>query len=344
MKQCIAIIALALSNVGCASECLYIRVVDDDGIPVSNAVVNVSFTSGHVVFGKGKPRYYKGHTGQDGKATVSFNCDSSDVHWSVRADGFYQSEIRKEVFKIDVVQIPPAFYNVIMLEHEKHGEITLYRKKNPQPMYAYSRQMKVETPIANGRYGFDLQHFDWLPPLGKGKVADFYYVRDRKDIERVKKLISQNDEHRIRVFRSDEPDAPKLGEDVGRIEFEKGGGAYVCKQTGNANFPATHRADLTADYSPSIPIRICENNGKLWLQEGPVIAKDEYMVVRSRVKYDEHGNVVSANYGKIVGPWEIGSLMCPFETVFNPCPNDTNLEFDPERNLYQGKKGRGMIP
>ena len=344
MKQCIAIIALALSNVGCASEYLYIRVVDDDGIPVSNAVVNVSFTSGHVVFGKGTPHYYKGHTGQDGKASVGFNCDSSDVHWSVSADGFYQSELRKEVFKIDVVQIPPAFYNVIMLEHEKHGEITLYRKKNPQPMYAYSRQMKVETPIANGRYGFDLQCFDWLPPLGKGKIADFYYVRERKDIERVNKLISQNDEHRIRVFRSDEPDAPKFGEDIGRIEFEKGGGAYVCKQTGNANFPATHRADLTANYCPSIPIRICENNGQLWLQEGPVIAKDEYMVVRSRVKYDEHGNVVSANYSKIVGPWEIGSLMCPFETVFNPRPNDTNLESDPERNLYQGKKGRGMIP
>ena len=32
------------------------------------------------------------------------------------------------------------------------------------------------------------------------------------------------------------------------------------------------------------------------------------------------------------------------ETVFNPRPNDTNLEFDPNRNLYQGKKGRGMIP
>jgi hypothetical protein len=32
------------------------------------------------------------------------------------------------------------------------------------------------------------------------------------------------------------------------------------------------------------------------------------------------------------------------ETVFNPRPNDTNLEFDPNRNLYQGRKGRGMIP
>lgn len=32
------------------------------------------------------------------------------------------------------------------------------------------------------------------------------------------------------------------------------------------------------------------------------------------------------------------------ELVFNPRPNDTNLEFDPKQNLYHGKKGRGMIP
>ena len=344
MKRCLVIMALTLSNVGCASERLHVKVVDDDGIPVSNAVVNVSFTSGHVVFGKGTPHYYKGYTGQDGRTTVRFNCNSSHVHWSVKANGFYPSESRKEVFKIEVIPIPPIFYKVNMLEHEKHGEITLYRKKNPQPMYAYSRQKQVESPIANGRYGFDLQCFDWLPPFGKGKVADLYYVRERKDIERVNRLISQNNEYRIRVFRSDEPDAPQFGDVVGRIEFEKGCGAYVCKQTGNENFPATHQADLNANYLPSLPIRICENNGKLWLMEGPVVAKDEYMVIRSRVKYDEKGNIISANYSKIIGPGGFAGCANFMELVFNPRPNDTNLEFDPNRNLYQGKKGRGMIP
>ena len=344
MKRSLASVIVLLANVGCASERLYVKVIDDEGNPVSNATVHVGFTSGHVVFAEGESCDYEARTGQDGNAVVKFYGGSSDVHWFVKADGFYQSEFRKEVFKIEVVPIPPIFYKVKMLEHEKRGEITLYRKKNPQPMYAYSRQMKVEAPFANGRYGFDLQRFDWLPPLGKGKVADLYYVRERKDVERVNKVISQNKGYRLSVFRSDEPDAPQFGEEVGRIEFEKGCGAYVCKQTGNANFPATHRADLTEGYCSSIPIRISENNGKLWLQEGPVIAKDEYMVIRSRVKYDKLGNVVSANYSKIVGPWEIGSMMCPFETVFNPRPNDTNLEFDPTRNLYMGKEGGGTIP
>ena len=349
MKRCFVILALLLTSLGCASERLYVKVVDDEGNPVTNAIVKVGFSTSHVLFGGGNSRRSKsgraeGRTDKEGAAVVKFNCQSSDFGWHVEADGYYRSEFHKEHFKGEDVIIPPSFGFVKLHEHEKRRDIILYRKKDPQPMYAYSRQMVVESPIANGRYGFDLQFFDWLPPLGRGKTADFYYVRERKDIERIRSLISQNDEYRIRVFRSDEPNTPQLGEVVGRIEFEKGCGAYVCKQTGNENFPTTHRADLSANYYSSLPIRICENNGKLWLMEGPVVAKDEYMVIRSRVKYDELGNVISANYSKIVGPAVFSGGVNFTELVFNPRPNDTNLEFDPNRNLYQGKKGRGMIP
>ena len=333
-----------MANIGCASERLYVKVINDDGNPVSNAVVNVSFTSGHVVFGKGTPHYYKGYTGKDGRVTVRFNCDSSDVHWSVNATGFYQSEVRKEVFKIDVVPIPPAFYNVVMLEHEKHGEITLYRKRNPQPMYAHTWELERKSPIANGRYGFDLEYFDWLPPLGKGKVADFYYVRDRKDIENVKVALAKGKGYGLMSFRNGTPNYPAVGDPVGRIEFDEKCGAYVGKCTGNENFPTTYGADTAETYVSEFPIRIVAQKGNIWLHEGRVIETGEYMVIRSRVKCDERGNIVSAHYSKLLGPVGFGSLVVVGESVFNPRPNDTNLEFDPERNLYQGKKGRGMIP
>ena len=343
-KLRIVLLSLMLASTGCASERLYVKVVDDEGNSVSNAVVNVSFTSGHVVFGKGTPLYYKGYTGKDGRATVRFNCDSSDVHWSVNANGFYPSEVRKEVFKIDVVPIPPAFYNVIMLEHEKHGEITLYRKRNPQPMYAHTWELERKSPIANGRYGFDLEYFDWLPPLGKGKVADFYYVRDRKDVENVKVALAKGKGYGLMSFRNGTPNYPVVGDVVGRIEFDEKCGAYVGKCTGNENFPSRFGADMTETYVSEFPIRIVAQKGTVWLHEGRVIEKGEYMVIRSRVKCDERGNIVSANYSKLLGPVGFGSLVAIGESVFNPRPNDTNLEFDPERNLYQGKKGRGMIP
>ena len=348
-KTLIAMVCLFMANCGCSSERLYVKIIDDEGSPVTNAVVTVGVPPKTAFWGSKSQRRkgsaYHAQTGTNGEAVVSFNCVAANFRWSVRADGYYPSNLFEEWFTdFDEVVLPPAFTEVILHEHEKRGNAILYRKRNPQPMYAYSREKVVKSPIANGRYGFDLQLFDWLPPLGNGKIADFHYVRDRKDTERVERLISQNDEHRIRVFRSDDPDAPNLGEVVGRVEFEPGGGAYVRKQTGNENFPATYCANLSADYHASIPIKVCENNGKLWLQEGPVITESDYMVIRSRIKHDDQGNVISANYSKIIGPWGIGSLMCPYETVFNPRPNDTNLEFDPARNLYQGKKGRGMIP
>ena len=344
MKFSVLASFIALANVGCASERLNVSVVDDEGRPVTNATVHLGFLSGHVVFAEGKPRHYSARTDKDGKAVVKFDGDNSDVYWSVTADGCYPSGSRKATFLIDVKQIPPLFYTVTMLEHEKNVAITLYRKKNPQPMYAYSWQKKVESPIANGRYGFDLQSFDWLPPLGNGEIADFYYVRDRQDVENVKDAISKNRGYTLTSFRNGTVGFPKIGDVVGRIEFDDKCGAYVGNCTGNENFPSVHCADTNKTFVASFPICVVPQQGNIWLHEGDVIGDDKYMVIRSRVKCDEHGNIVSANYSKLIGPVGFGSTVGIKESVFNPRPNDTNLEFDPERNLYQGREGAGRIP
>jgi len=145
-------------------------------------------------------------------------------------------------------------------------------------------------------------------------------------------------------FRNGTPNFPTVGDVIGRIEFDEKCGAYVKKCTGNENFPSTYGADTNKTYVSDIPIRIVAQKGNVWLHEGKVVESDEYMVIRSRVKCDEQGKIVSANYSKLIGPVRFGSSVDIFQSVFNPRPNDTNLEFDPKRNLYQGKKGRGMIP
>lgn len=343
-KHPLLLMLLSFAQTGCASERFYVKVIDGEGAPVSNATVNVGFSSGHVVFAEGKFCDYKAKTGKDGNTVVRFNGSSSDVYWSVNTDGYYPSDTRHETFNVEVIQIPPFFYKVNMLEHEKHGEITLYRKKNPQPMYAYTREMDIKSPITNGKYGFDLKCFDWLPPLGKGKVADFYYVRERPDDTRSKKFAKLG-ESDFFLFKNGEPGYPKLGDVVGRIEFDENCGAYIGKQTGCTSFPSTYRADPNREYLQSFPITIRGNGGHtVWLEESDVVNGGEYMVIRSRVKCDEYGNIVSANYSKILGTMRLVGGVGVEETVFNPRPNDTNLEFDPARNLYQGKKGRGMIP
>ena len=343
-KALIAVLLLSITHVGCASERLHVKVIDEEGLPVSNATVTVGFSSGHVVFAEGVSHRYRAKTDVNGKAVVKFNGSSSDVYWSVNADGFYPSDVQKEAYRIEVTPIPPIFYNVTMLEHEKHGEITLYRKKNPQPMYAYTREMNIKSPITNGRYGFDLQVFDWLPPLGKGKIADFYYVRERLDDARDKRFAKRG-ESDFFLFKNGELGYPKLGDVIGRIEFDEHCGAYICKQTGCSSFPSAYQADVNREYIRSFPITIRGNGSHaIWLEEGDVVNCGEYMVIRSRVKCDEHGNIVSANYSKILGSMGLTGRVGAEETVFNPRPNDTNLEFDPKRNLYQGRVGRGSIP
>ncbi len=343
-RQCLTIAAMLFANAGCASERFFVRVTDDEGYPVSNATVNVDFTSSHVVFGEGTDHHYEAKTDTNGNAVVKFNCTTSDFAWHVDADGYYRSDIRTENFKSEDVVIPPAFGFVKLHEHEKHGEVKLYRKKNPQPMYAYTREMGVLSPSANGRYGFDLQLFDWLPPHGKGEVADFYYVRDRPDDARDKGFAKLG-KSGFFLFKNGEAGYPKLGDVIGRIEFAENCGAYIGKQTGCSSFPSLYRADPNQEYLRSFPITIRGNGGHtVWLEESDAVNGGEYMVIRSRVKCDEQGNIVSANYSKILGTMRLTGAVGVEEAVFNPRPNDTNLEFDPERNLYQGKKGRGKIP
>ena len=257
-KNLIAVVLLSITHVGCASERLHVKVIDEEGFPVSNATVTVGFSSGHVVFAEGRSNRYRAETDVNGKAVVKFNGGSSDVYWSVNADGFYPSDVQKEVYRIEVTPIPPIFYNVTMLEHEKNGEITLYRKKNPQPMYAYTREMNIKSPITNGRYGFDLQVFDWLPPHGKGRVADFYYVRNRPDDARDKRFAKRG-ESDFFLFKNGEPGYPKLGDVIGRIEFDENCGAYIVDAAALV-VPSAYISRPVAVQTPFVNVQLLASN------------------------------------------------------------------------------------
>ena len=349
MKIIVAVLALMPVLSGCATERLHVKVVDDEGAPVSNAVVKIGFSTSKVIFGgghggKSKVGRAEGHTDLSGWATVKFDCQSSDFGWHAEAPGYYRGKTMREHFEFDEIFVPPVFVKIILREHEKQGEALLYRKKNPRPMYAYTRELEVKSPLANGRYGFDLQCFDWLPPYGKGKVADFYYVRNRPD-ETNMTVKAKFNQSSYTVFKNGEPGFPKLGEVVGRIEFDEDCGAYIGRKTGCESFPSVYAADLSQEYQKSFPIAITGNGGHtFWLQESDVIGPGEYMVIRSRVKRDEAGNILSQNYSKIIGSFGLSYSVSADEFVFNPDENDTNLEFDPTRNLYQGNKGKGMTP
>ncbi len=57
-----SLVFAAIAFAGCASERLYVNVIDNEGNPISNATVHVGFTSGHVVFAEGKSCDYEART------------------------------------------------------------------------------------------------------------------------------------------------------------------------------------------------------------------------------------------------------------------------------------------
>ena len=320
MTKKVLIPVLSICIAGCASERLQVTVTDSDGNPISNATVNVSYTSGHIILSDGKPHYYESITDVNGNATVKFNGNSSDVHWSVKKEGYYSSGPHTEVFKIDTVFIPPVYYNVIMIEHEKHVTTTLWKKVNPQPMYAHYPIERRKMPKKNGRYGFDLAEFDWLPPHGNGKEADFYVVRN------------YNTSTEEGTFMA------------GSLEFERGCGYYVAQNNGCKEFQTAYHADTNAVFKSSMKILLEHRKGvHEYDYPLPLVNKDTHLILRTRVKYDETGKMVSSHYSRILGEFSVLPSISVSESIFNPVPNDSNLEFDKSRNLYKSSLRRRLI-
>ena len=312
------------AGTGCASERFRVTVTDSDGVPVSNAVVGLGFSAGNIVFAPGKSYDYETRTDSQGKAEIKFNGKSSQFGWDVNADGYYRSGPHDETLRVEVTQIPPIFYTVKMLEHEKERKVTMWRRINPQPMYSYrlaeAFHVRNKVPVENGRYGFDLKRGAWLPPLGKGEVADFYYVRN----------IGEE---------------PKEDGRVAWLEFDAGGGAYFGKQTGCKEFPSTYCANTNAVFKNKLPFMfVKKDSDDKRIDWRDIAGDDEYMVLRTRVKLDSDGNIIEANYSKILGPFRFGCAVESPCVVFNHRVNDTNLESDSRRNMLKQFNSNGYPP
>lgn len=324
-RKFLSIATLLVACTGCASERLYVNVVDAEGRPVPNATVNVDFTSSHIVLGEGKDHHYEAKTDTNGNAVVKFNCNTSDFAWCVEADGYYRSDLHDENFDGEDVIIPPGIGYVILHEHEKKGKATIWRKINPQPMYSYRLSEAYgnavnKVPVKNGRYGFDLRLGSWLPPIGRGEVADFYYVRN----------IGEE---------------PMEDGSVSWLEFDVGGGAYFGKQTGSKVFPSTHGANTNAVFRSRLPFMfVKKDSADKRLDWRDIAAGDEYMVLRTRVKLDPDGKVIEANYSKILGPFRFGYAIESPCVVFNHRVNDPNLESDSRRNVLKQFNSCGYPP
>ncbi len=153
---------------------------------------------------------------------------------------------------------------------------------------------------------------DWVAPLGKGEVADFY--------------IRKNYDEKARSTKS-------------ALFFKgKGNGAYKMKAFVDSEFRSCYVADTNAVFGTLFRYEYWTHdhvNPKDGSHRTEVcdVDADECLILRTRCRFDERGNLVSCHYSKIYGKIEIFGWLNFMSSAFNPAPNDANLEFDARRNL-----------
>ena len=294
------------------------RVVDDTGASVPGASVEVLFvnSSGSDV--------REGRSGSDGTYAASGR-GSNSVMLRAEKVGYY-----------------PAQVEGLSKDGNHDVEVVLPRILNPVPLYAM-RLVGLKFPMQGAWLGFDFEAADWVAPHGKGKSADIL-LRFRNEFKGWDQSIEGHEGFDREVKFSKEMyqaarmewTMDKFRVDYGKwdgvmeISFpgEKEGLVEATKFLSYSRFKMPHSAPLEG-YVPSWR---CENRSyRSWSAR-----EDKGFFLRTRVKFDKQGNIISANYAKVRGDFRLDAKhsCVGFSYYFNPNTNDRNLEFDLKKNLF----------
>jgi hypothetical protein len=186
--------------------------------------------------------------------------------------------------------------------------LVLREKKNPIAMYAKSVQ--IISPVQKEYFGYDFIIGDYVAPYGKGKITDLLF--------------------KIKSTRQDVWNSEYYSD----IKFNK-------IHDGLVPFFITHSSsDYPSDYlAPESGYEDTWSFKEIQVRDQPDDTnfnnKRSYYF-RVRTVTNDKGEIISAHYGKIYG--EFGTQQTYY---FNPTPNDRNVEYNVQRNLFKNSAARG---
>lgn len=297
-----------------------LHVVNQNNIPVTDVEVSASFWGGrqNIIKKPNKDGYISYSSPVLGDAVFG-NIIHKTVHNPAAIDKYYATYLRRDY-------LSPS-------RNAKEGrwepwnpivEMPLKEYINPIPMYATGMRNRVELPILNQWIAFDLEKNDWVAPWGAGRFCDLEVRGAWNGIKR-ESFEGYQIEFRIR-----QPHA----------------GMYLFERDKTSGLQSPYRADIYADYRHHVAFykKKDEASNRVVSAE---FDSTKGLIFRTRTKVDNNGRLKSARYGKLYGV--DGRLLQPIpgkprmsitlSYYFNPTENDTNLEFDPERNLLKNVRG-----
>ena len=283
---------LAIRN-GAVGKYTY-RVVDDEGRAVSNAQAHVWFRS------YGRPQDnadWIAKTDMNGMFTVEHRFNEK---FSVGFDkkGYYHSHDEINYLAMPVLPVKDGKW-------QPYGElrtVVLKRICNPIELSSSDGLSYYKYPPLGKWSGFDLCMRDWVGPDGNGKFPDV----------------------QIRIDRIATPEGYVKTMDVA-FTNNPYAGAYEIHVDSWSDLPAVYSADTNATYSGMLRYTFKREKG---VNDRKELKEGKCLVFRTRTKCDKKGGLSSAHYGIIFGNWrfcEKGGMAIE-RIVFNPNPNDPNLE------------------
>ena len=320
-KVAILLLVTIIDSVGLAERVTVdYHVVNDLGVPVKNAKVTTWTEKNSIIqswYSSAEYDDYIRKTNGAGDARCTFGCHNGDFQALVEAEGHYPVQMSMQSFRTDY---DFATKSTKFFEKKKQLNITLFRKINPVPMNSYLGNMRWIQFLTNtwNNCGYDLQLHDWLPPNGHGKVADLYVSHEATiegDI-----LYSH-----------------------GHISFDDKCGGYIVKSKREDKKLLVYSADTNANYVTSFIAERKKRINKEVLEQQQILGEGEALVMRTRVKTDSQGNIISCRYSKIYGPFSAAGVFKFKQSSYNPEDGSTNLEFDVRSNLSKSP-WFGFIP
>lgn len=288
-----------------ALACVTLRVVDERGTVVANAIVTGSF---HMHDGNGAP--YTGNTDTNG-IYVASGRSVGDWHYYVMKDGYYRTHKSLWFFDNEEVPIKDGRWQPFGATNT----VVLKRKVNPVAMAVPWDSKDHNIPFVNKEIGFDLFENDWVTPSGKGKRADLYVVFEWDG----SKFQNYNGSVLALVFK------------------DAYSGAYKIEADEFSEFKSPYHANTNGVFAKEMKFRYVRGRKASETFNGQ-LKGDECLILRVRTKLDEKGNMISAYYAKIYAPMMFGyALETPgsmeMRYYLNPNANDPNLEADTMKNI-----------
>lgn len=279
-----------------ASVCIRLRVVGDDGEAVGDAKVNVLLGMNF----RERANHVTGFTSADGEFVIKGITTGNEIEIQVSKDGYYRSN--------DALCLITRQGNAKVRDGKwqpwgEERKIRLRKIKNPIYLIRHEKTMYI--PETNVWMGLDLSCGDWTEPFGKGKESDI--------------------EVRV-LWDGKSPEYSRYCKTEARF-VKPMSGFYELRNVMESKMPYPYEANSNATYGLNFEYYDRKNGAKMRTELLP----NDNRVLRVRCEITKDGRLRCANYCGLrcleASPGMAGEkAVLGLECVFNPTPNDTNLE------------------